>query len=272
MIVKARNGNVNIKIYNEHVTQTIVMLHGFTGSVATWDKVATLLPNFKVVAIDLVGHGKTDSPTDVLKYTMEEQILVLEEIFDQLNLNKIILLGYSMGGRVALSYTLTFSHRIQHLILESASPGLKTEEEKKLRRASDEELANKIEQNGVESFVIKWENIPLFESQKKLPKEVQLAVREERLAQTEIGLANSLKGMGTGSQNALWTRLGELSIPVTIITGSLDQKFCNIGIEMQSLLPHSDLITVNNVGHAIHVENPVQFATIVKDAIESKVS
>lgn len=267
MILQAQGLSVNVRIWNDHLEQTIVMLHGFTGSVATWDKVAASISDYRIVAIDLIGHGQTDSPQDVAAYTMEAQILQLDEIFQQLNLHKVILLGYSMGGRVALSFAKAFPKRVSLLILESASPGLKSEKEQAIRRSSDENLANQIEANGIEFFVNKWENIPLFATQKRLPPDVQVMVRQERLSQSEVGLANSLRGMGTGAQTSLWPYLGKLSLPVTLITGELDEKFCEIAEEMQALLPNAQHVIVNNIGHAIHVENPEQFATIVKGAL-----
>lgn len=270
MIVQARGINVNVQVWNDHLAETIVLLHGFTGTVRTWEKTASYLSDCRLVAIDLVGHGLTDIPKDVSHYTMEEQIDILEDVFHQLDLNHVILIGYSLGGRVALSYTAKYPERIRQLILESASPGLKTEEERIARRKADEELAKKIEQNGIQSFVQKWENIPLFQSQKDLPSAVQQLVREERLSQSEIGLANSLRGMGTGAQKSLWDQLYRLNTPVTLITGTLDEKFCNIAQEMKMQLPFSQHRLVENVGHAIHVENPKQFATIVKDAIDFK--
>ncbi|MDN4493757.1 2-succinyl-6-hydroxy-2,4-cyclohexadiene-1-carboxylate synthase [Ureibacillus aquaedulcis] len=272
MMLQTQGISVNVQMWNEHLEQTIVMLHGFTGSVATWDKVAPCIKDYRIVAIDLIGHGQTDSPPHVEAYTMEKQIVQLDETFQQLNLHEVILLGYSMGGRVALSYAKTFPNRVSQLILESASPGLKSEEERTLRRDSDESLANRIETNGMESFVKMWEDIPLFATQKKLPPDVQQTVRKERLSQSEVGLANSLRGMGTGAQTSLWSNLGELSMPVTLITGELDQKFCKIAEEMQALLPNARHLKVNEAGHAIHVENPEQFATIVKDAIKIKKS
>lgn len=270
MILQARGVNVNVRIWNDHLEQTIVMLHGFTGSTATWDDVAVSISDYRIVAVDLIGHGQTDSPQDTGAYTMEEQILQLNEIFQQLNLPEVILLGYSMGGRVALSYAKAYPDRVSQLILESASPGLKTEEERALRRSSDESLADRIQTYGVEDFVNKWEDIPLFASQKRLHPDAQQKIRKERLSQSEIGLANSLRGMGTGAQTSLWPYLEELSMPVTLITGELDEKFCNIAEKMQAILQSAQHIIEKDVGHAIHVENPEQFATIVKDAIRFK--
>lgn len=267
-ILKVRGLDVNVEIWNNEAVETIVLLHGFTGSVRTWEKVVSQFPStVRAIAIDLIGHGKTTAPVEANRYSMEQQVADLEELFTQLQLTKFTLLGYSMGGRVALSYATAYPNRIKCLILESASPGLKTEEERAARRIADAQLAQSIEANGIETFVEKWENIPLFQSQKKLPLSIQRAIREERLSQCEIGLANSLRGMGTGSQRSLWPTLKNLTFPVYLITGSLDEKFCNIAVEMKKELMNAEHIVIVGAGHAIHVENPTQFATIVKKAL-----
>ncbi|WP_346234693.1 2-succinyl-6-hydroxy-2,4-cyclohexadiene-1-carboxylate synthase [Lysinibacillus telephonicus] len=268
MILSVNGIKVHVRIWNKAAEQTIVMLHGFTGTVGTWEQVASYLPNIRIIAIDLIGHGQTEAPEDVSSYTMQAQIKLLEQTFIQLDLEQFVLLGYSMGGRVALFYTVAYPKRVKQLILESASPGLKTEEERAARRMSDEALANKIEQQGIKAFVETWENIALFATQKTLPAPIQQAVREERLAQTEIGLANSLRGMGTGAQDELWSQLNNIDLPVTLITGSLDGKFCFIAQKMIEELPNGEHVLVENTGHAIHVENPKQFATIVEDALK----
>lgn len=265
---KVRDVNVEYKIWNEDKSETLVLLHGFTGSIESWETVVSLLPaSFKIVAIDLMGHGKTDKPKNVAKYTMEEQIEILNELFEQLELDSFSLLGYSMGGRVALSYACQYRKKIKHLILESSSPGLKTKDERMARQKSDEKLADFILEKGIVAFVDYWENIPLFVTQKSLPESVQESIRAQRLSQSEIGLANSLRGMGTGKQPSLWDQLPKLSFPVTIITGSLDEKYCRIGKEMEKLLPKAKYYEVEQVGHTVHVENPKQFVTIVKYAI-----
>lgn len=268
LTLNVRGLEVNVRIWNSNAIETVVLLHGFTGSVWTWEKVVSEIPStVRVVAIDLIGHGKTAAPIEVNRYSMEQQVADLEEVFSQLQFTTFTLIGYSMGGRVALSYAVAYPHRIQRLILESASPGLKTEEERATRRIADSQLAQSIEANGIESFVEKWENIPLFQSQKQLPLKSQQAIREERLLQCETGLANSLRGMGTGSQPSLWPSLNKLTFPVILMTGSLDEKFCQIAEDMKTQLIDAKHVVIDGVGHAIHVENPTQFATIVKEAL-----
>ncbi|WP_332649515.1 2-succinyl-6-hydroxy-2,4-cyclohexadiene-1-carboxylate synthase [Lysinibacillus sp. 54212] len=261
------NININIEVWHKDKRETIVMLHGFTGSTKTWETLATKLPHYKIVVIDLMGHGLTEVVEDVNVYGMESQIHILHAIITRLQLTNFTLLGYSMGGRIALSYALQHPHEVRGLILESASPGLESMEEQKERKAADNALANRIETEGIEAFVEFWENIPLFASQKSLPLDVQQAIRAERLSQNRLGLANSLRGMGTGVMPSLWHRLVELPMPVTLMTGELDSKFVNIADRMTKLIKNVRHVTVNEVGHAIHVENPSEFATIVKETI-----
>ncbi|MED4974325.1 alpha/beta hydrolase, partial [Geobacillus thermoleovorans] len=151
------------------------------------------------------------------------------------------------------------------LVLESSSPGLETEEERRARREADEALARKIETEGVRAFVDDWEKIPLFATQQTLPDPVRAAIRRERLRHTATGLANSLRGMGTGVQPSFWERLGELAMPVLLVCGERDEKFCRIAAQMHERLPNSELICVKGAGHAIHVEQPGIFAKIVSE-------
>ena len=260
--------DVNIELWNEQATQTIVFLHGFTGSTNTWKKIVAQLPsNIRCIAVDLIGHGKTAAPALVEFYSMDFQVELLHELFHHLQLDTFSLVGYSMGGRVALSYAVRYPSGIKHLLLESASAGLMDEKQRTIRKQADDTLAEKILENGIESFVNKWENIPLFASQKSLPAEVQQEIRSERIQQREIGLANSLRGMGTGVMPELWGKLDTLTMSVTLVNGQLDEKFVQLNNEMQERIEKANHLIIPAVGHAIHVENPTKFATIVKETI-----
>jgi 2-succinyl-6-hydroxy-2,4-cyclohexadiene-1-carboxylate synthase len=266
--IEVNGVNVHYTVWNEQASVTIVAFHGFTGSVRTWEKVALELgKDVRFIAIDLLGHGQTSSPADVNLYSMESQVELLHDCLQQIVAEPVHLLGYSMGGRVALSYAVKHPTHIKSLLLESASPGLEAENARAERRTNDAKLANKIMQEGIESFIDMWENIPLFVSQKLLSKEVQQAVREERMNQKPIGLANSLLGMGTGQMPSVWHQLQELTLPVFLLTGAMDYKFVDIANKMIQVNENFTQITISGYGHAIHVENPQKFATIVKESI-----
>lgn len=264
--VNVRGIDIHFNRYNNGAKERIVFLHGFTGSRHSWDEVITFLPKtFDILTIDLIGHGETSKPMISSRYAVEEQIADLQALFQQLQWSNFTLVGYSMGGRLALSYASQYP--VKKLILESSSPGLIDKEERLNRKQSDEQLADRILNEGLTSFVDFWEGIPLFHSQRQLTLEKKQHIRQERLAGSEIGLANSLRGFSTGVQPSYWDKLEEIVTPTFLITGELDEKFSKLAKEMKKYLPKAAHKEIMDVGHAIHVENPELFATIVEDII-----
>ena len=248
-------------------THTLVLLHGFTGSAASWGRHLETFASygFRVIAIDMLGHGQSDAPLDAERYTIEQCQADILAVLSVLGVRKgeATLLGYSMGGRIAL-YT-AFSSFFRALILESASPGLADPLEREQRRNADERLAANIERDGIEAFVEHWEHLPLFASQQRLPYEQRQALHEQRLRNSPVGLANSLRGVGTGAQPALQERLATLSLPVLLLAGILDTKFCTIAQQMAHVLPDAHVHIVPEAGHTVHLEQPEVFDLLVKD-------
>ncbi|MEH7106294.1 2-succinyl-6-hydroxy-2,4-cyclohexadiene-1-carboxylate synthase [Bacillus sp. JJ1764] len=249
----------------------LLVLHGFTGDSSTWMPFCKNWGGHSTLLIpDLVGHGRTESPKDLIRYRIESAARDLKDMLEQMKIQQIDVLGYSMGGRLALTFAILYPGMVRKLILESASPGLRTEEEREQRRMKDGELAEFIAQQGIPAFVDYWEVIPLFESMKHLPFNVKEKIRNQRLRNSPIGLANSLRGMGTGSQPSWWEQLSVLSCEVLLVTGEKDEKFGRIAESMLSLLNNAHWSRVEEVGHAIHVENKEKFGTIVSDFLSPK--
>jgi 2-succinyl-6-hydroxy-2,4-cyclohexadiene-1-carboxylate synthase len=242
----------------------ILLLHGFTGSVDEWAELTPrLAPLRRVVAIDLIGHGRSPAPADVAAYTMGRCAADLLDVMDGLGADQFDLLGYSMGGRAALHLAAAAPGRVRSLVLESASPGLADPAERAARAASDDALADRIEAEGVGWFADHWGNIPLFASQAALPAAARAALRERRLRNSPAGLAGSLRGMGTGRQEPLWQRLGKLTMPALLITGELDGKFVAVNEQMAARMPRAEHISVPGAGHTVHLERPRAFADLV---------
>lgn len=249
---------------------TIVGLHGFTGSLATWDLFTTTLNDtYGFVGIDLLGHGSSDSPNDVAMYSMERFILALEEILDALQLERVYWLGYSLGGRIALSAASALAHRTAGVVLESASPGLLSLEERNARVRDDELLADWLEDVGMESFVDYWQALPLWASQARLPTSKKEKLRSQRLLNDPTGLGNSLRGIGTGAQPPMHDQLDNIDLPVLVIAGEDDGKFSEIAKEMCQDLARSELCILAQAGHAVHLEQPDVFYGAVQEFLES---
>ena len=217
--------------------------------------------------VDLPGHGRHAGETDPARFTVEAVEADLLALTDG---EPVDLVGYSMGGRVALALAVRHPERVRRLVLESGSPGLATHEERAARRREDEALADWIEHTGIKAFVARWEGLPLFESQKALPGHVRDAQRARRWMNHPASLAASLRGMGTGAMPSFWGSLPGLRVPVLIMAGVHDAKFVEIARRMASDLPDARLGLVEGAGHAVHLERPGVWVELVTDFLRER--
>jgi 2-succinyl-6-hydroxy-2,4-cyclohexadiene-1-carboxylate synthase len=168
-----------------------------------------------------------------------------------------ILVGYSMGARMALHAALQHPEKVTHLVLVSGTAGIADNAEREQRIASDTELAARIERIGVPAFIDEWLALPMFSG--LTPTTSQ---REERLRNTATGLADSLRYAGTGTQLSLWDQLSTLRMPVLIIAGEKDAKFVRLAQRMHELIDSSTLAIVPESGHSVHLEATATFTEI----------
>lgn len=260
--LRAASG-VNYAISRLGEGEPLLLLHGFTGDRRTWDGLAPLLPARQLIMLDLPGHGDSDSPERSAAWHMSSVAADLISLLDALGLPQVHLLGYSLGGRLALYLALRYPRRILSLTLESASPGLADEGERQVRRRRDEQLADKIEARGIAWFVDFWESLPMWASQANLPADILAAQRNQRLRNDPAGLASSLRGLGTGAQPSLWESLPEIQLPTLLIVGALDSKFRRINATMRDSIPGARLAIIDGAGHNTHLEKPDEFARVV---------
>ena len=269
MKVEVHGVNYHVEMIGES-GYPLVLLHGFTGNGSNWLPFSKRWSQHsRLIIVDIIGHGQTDAPENPERYRMEQATSDLAQLLEILGIDQADFLGYSMGGRLALSFAVSYPEKVRKLVLESASPGLKTEEERAARIKSDWKLASFIEEQGIEKFVDYWEGIPLFQSQTELSIEQRNEIRMQRLANSVTGLSGSLIGMGTGAQPSYWDDLSSISCEVLMITGERDEKFCKIAIEMNEKVKNSKWTMVHSCGHAIHVEQAEKFGTIVSEFLKS---
>lgn len=243
-----------------------MLLHGFSGTHRTWDTLAErLAKNRFLVLPDLPGHGRSGTPTSESDMGIAATSSALEAVLSQENGGRrAAVVGYSLGGRVALALACRHKGSISSLVLEGASPGMSSDDERAKRRRRDDELADEIERRGIEWFVDHWEENPLFASQKELPNHAFESQRRDRLSNSAQGLASSLRAAGAGRMEPLWTEIERLTIPVLIVVGEKDAKYLELGEEMSGRIPASTLERVEGAGHCPHLERPREFAALVE--------
>ena len=128
----------NIEISGPDRGRPLLLLHGFTGDATSWpDLVSDMSDSLRPICLDILGHGKSDKPESVSSYHMPAVAADIIDLLEQLNIAQSHLLGYSLGGRLALFLALRYPERFMSLLLESASPGLADESERADRRRRD---------------------------------------------------------------------------------------------------------------------------------------
>jgi 2-succinyl-6-hydroxy-2,4-cyclohexadiene-1-carboxylate synthase len=226
----------------------VVLVHGFTQTGRSWDRVGDhLAGRFEVVTVDAPGHGgSADRRADLVAGA---QLLGTAG-------GPATYVGYSMGGRLCLHLAVARPELVRRLVLVSATGGIDDDGGRAARRADDEQWAAAIERDGVEAFLDRWLAQPMFAT---LPD----PGLEDRRRNTAAGLASSLRLAGTGTQEPLWGRLAELTMPVLLVAGDLDRKFVAAAERMAGLIPHATLAVVPDAGHTVHVEQPAAFLTLL---------
>jgi 2-succinyl-6-hydroxy-2,4-cyclohexadiene-1-carboxylate synthase len=228
----------------------VILLHGFTHTGRSWDPVVEALgERYRPIAPDIRGHGSASERTPV---TLEA---VIDDVA-RLAGDPLTLVGYSMGGRIALHVAFALRARVQRLLLIGASPGIADAAERAARREADERLADEIEDMGMEQFVRRWAASPVLKGQPKW-------ITEDRLRNTPAGLARALRGLGTGALPSLWDRLSELRMPISLVVGERDHKFHSIAEEMARSLVGAEIVVAPDVGHAVHLEAPEIMARLI---------
>jgi len=258
-------GGISLHATCEGSGQPVVILHGFTGAAASMAQVAAgLRGGYRTIRLDLVGHGRSDAPEAASAYSMESCVTQLADAVRSLDARPAHWIGYSMGGRVALALCARHPELATSAVLIGARAGIADAAARAQRIRDAEVLADRIERDGVPSFVDHWMSLPLFASQSRLGSEALGAAREQRLANRAHGLANSLRGMGAGAQPFLGDHLARLRTPICLVVGEEDARFRAVAESLERELPHARVAQIPAAGHAAHLENPQEFLRVTR--------
>jgi 2-succinyl-6-hydroxy-2,4-cyclohexadiene-1-carboxylate synthase len=240
----------------------ILFLHGFMGDRYDFNAVISpLTDSFRCLSLDLPGHGQTIVIGDEVDYGMSQTAQAIVHWLDQFNISQCFLVGYSMGGRLALYLTIHFPRRFIKVVLESASPGLATEAEQQRRVQQDQQLAATLETGDFSEFLQNWYRQPLFcpPDLDSFQEQQAREMGDRRRHNQPLELAKSLRQMGTGSQPSLWQELAHIQVPLLLLVGELDQKFIHMNQEMLTHCKTAKLQMISGCRHNIHWEQPQNF-------------
>lgn len=239
----------------------LTLAHGFSQTSRSWADVVEILTGHGldpagITAVDLPGHGGSAAVRADLWGSAERLVAAG---------STGTLVGYSMGGRVALHAALRHRDAVERLVLIGATPGIADAAERRARRAADDALADHLEAVGVAAFIDEWLTNPLFAG---LTDET--AQRADRLRNTATGLSSSLRLAGTGTQEPLWNRLADIACPVLLIVGAADHKFRAVADSMAELLPDATVAVIDGAGHSAHLEQPAATVQALLDWVAER--
>jgi 2-succinyl-6-hydroxy-2,4-cyclohexadiene-1-carboxylate synthase len=241
--------------------EVVTLLHGFTLGGASWYELATKLPEDVVcLSPDLRGHG----PDPVTPCTMDDCAADLVDLWDHLGVERSHVVGYSMGGRLALHVAVRLPERTQSLLTIGAQPGLHGDE-REARRERDEMLARRLESSGLDTFVHYWESLPMFAGIARRGPEYLAMLHELRMQNTAAGLAASLRGMGAGAMDPLWDELDAITVPATFVAGEHDLPFIDVALRMANSVRDWRFRVVAGAGHAAQFEDPDATAAVLAE-------
>lgn len=256
MTRRAVNG-VHYEVRVSGAGPAALLIHGFTGSSADWEP---FLPALEVVAtcvaVDLLGHGRSDGATDPARHTLERQASDLADLLGELGVGPATVVGYSLGGRVALQLVLDRPEAVRSLVLLSPSPGFTDAVARAARRDHDEALARQLETAGLAAFIDAWEAQPLFAGEAALPEATRRQAHEARLRNDAHGLAASLRGAGQGSMTPLHEDLPHIGVPTVVVAGERDASGVDRARIIATAIPGSRLVVLDGLGHAVQREAP----------------
>ncbi len=236
--------------------ETLILLHGFAGTGRMWDPVIDRLDGerYRALAPDIRGHGAAHARRPI---TFEH---CAQDVVDLVG-DTAALCGYSMGGRIALHAALLAPERFDRLILVATTAGIADDvATRAARAASDEQLARFMETHSIDEFADRWSSQPLFAG---TPPEAAAFWRADILDNHPAALAAALRGLGSGWMRPLWDRLGELTMPATVVVGGTDDRFRAFGERLAACLPDADTVVIPGVGHGIPRDAPRAMAEIL---------
>ncbi|HTL85609.1 MAG TPA: alpha/beta fold hydrolase [Acidimicrobiia bacterium] len=214
----------------------VVFVPGFTQTASSWSDVRAIVDeSCETLAVDVPVRDTFAATAHAIGARGRRGVYV----------------GYSMGGRLCLRLALDYPELVRALVLVSMSPGIPDEAARTARIASDEKLARSVERDGVEAFLETWLAQPMFAT---VPPTAAGLADRRLLSPTYV--AHCLRVLGAGTMEPMWSQLGELSMPIALVTGTLDARYEAVALQMLERLTGAVTHVRLDGGHALPLEQP----------------
>jgi 2-succinyl-6-hydroxy-2,4-cyclohexadiene-1-carboxylate synthase len=234
-----------------------LFLHGFMGQGGVWlPTINQLQDRIQGVALDLPGHGRTTANLEKLDFDPLADAIAAFAIrhFER----PPLLIGYSMGGRIALHTALRYPDQFAGLVLESTTAGIEDRDERARRRDLDRRRGEDLVKRGMEAFLEGWYTQPIYASLADRPELIE-SILHKKADNDPARLAAVMERLSPGRQPSLWHLLPLWRKPALIVAGERDEKYTAAARRMAQLIDGSILRIIPGAGHIVHLENHPEF-------------
>jgi 2-succinyl-6-hydroxy-2,4-cyclohexadiene-1-carboxylate synthase len=248
----------------------LVLVHGFTGSPASFDELAAWLGvravGRRILRPALLGHAACAGPAP-LHFEQEVDRLALE--IQRAGMIGAHLCGYSLGARLCLGLLARYARLFSAATLIGVHPGLASASERAARVGADERWCELLAREGSVSFSRAWEAQPLFDTQRRLPEDRCETQRRIRRRHAASGLCRALRVLGLGQMPDYRGVLRSQPLRVRLVVGALDAKFLALAEQLAGAAAQVELEIVPAAGHNLLLEAPEQLAAVLIRALEA---
>jgi len=235
--------------------KSLYLLHGFLGEKSDWEFLTPLKKNYNLIPIDIYSKTLPHPKEGLWKWAEALNAMLLPS-------SKNAIIGYSLGGRLAMHTLLAFPEKWSAAVLISSHTGLKTPEEKLVRIAKDLQWAKRFSEEKWDTVMEKWNALPIFSETKAIQ-------RCEEHYNKEL-LSATLKHWSLGKQENLRDKLKALPMPLLQIAGEKDKKYASTTPDLYSNKSSFCLSIINRAGHRVFWENPNKCLSLIETFLSQK--
>jgi pimeloyl-ACP methyl ester carboxylesterase len=228
----------------------VLLTHGYSASARMWQgQMDALTDRYHLIAWDMRGHDRSDSPDDLARYTHEATVADMAAILDACGVRRAVIGGLSLGGFMSLAFNLVHPERVAALMLFDTGPGYKKDGPRGEWNKMAEGFADALDKRGLSA----------------VGASAEVTVAKHRSAH---GLALAARGMLTQSDGRVIESLPSIRVPTMTLVGENDQQFVPAIEYMAAKIPGAEKVILKNAGHAANIDQPAAFNAAVRSFLD----
>ncbi len=252
---KVKVNGINL-FYEEHGQGfPVLFIHGFAGTHFMWAGQVPVLSRYRFITLDARGHGQSDSPPTVDKYTADNVVEDFYQLLKHLKVNKAVVGGLSMGGYLSLRFYLRHPEMVSALILMDTGPGYRNAERRAEWNQTCEQRARILETEGIAGFTGRPETADMD----------AYTPREIMLKHNPVGLAHMLRQVVGQHDPLVIENLANIKVPTLVLVGDKDTPYLTATDYMVKTIPGAKKALIPNAGHASNIDNPQAFNKAIEE-------